>query len=103
MDFRLSSTEEGLRKKVEEFVRDELIPLEPEFLHAPDIFEGSRWKSRAKLSRDPEIRRYIEIMAGEKNRRSLVSRRSPRIWRTRCQQRRHDRCNRRAGENVHPI
>jgi alkylation response protein AidB-like acyl-CoA dehydrogenase len=62
MDFRLSSTEEGLRKKVEEFVRDELIPLEPEFLHAPDIFEGSRWKSRAKLSRDPEIRRYIEIM-----------------------------------------
>ena len=64
MDFRLSSTEEGLRKKVEEFVRDELIPLEPEFLHAPDIFEGSRWKSRAKLSRDPEIRRYIEIMEG---------------------------------------
>jgi len=62
MDFRLSSTEEGLRKKVEEFVRGELIPLEPEFLHAPDIFEGSRWKSRAKLSRDPEIRRYIEIM-----------------------------------------
>ena len=64
MDFRLSSAEEGLRKKVEEFVRDELIPLEPEFLHAPDIFEGSRWKSRAKLSRDPEIRRYIEIMEG---------------------------------------
>jgi len=64
MDFRLSSTEEGLRKKVEEFVRDELIPLEPEFLRAPDIFEGSRWKSRAKLSRDPEIRRYIEIMEG---------------------------------------
>jgi len=64
MDFRLSSTEEDLRKKVEEFVRDELIPLEPEFLHAPDIFEGSRWKSRAKLSRDPEIRRYIEVMEG---------------------------------------
>jgi acyl-CoA dehydrogenase len=64
MDLRLSSTEEGLRKKVEEFVRDELIPLEPEFLHAPDIFEGSRWKSRAKLSREPEIRRYIEIMEG---------------------------------------
>jgi acyl-CoA dehydrogenase len=64
MDFRLSSAEEGLRKKVEEFVRDELIPLEPEFLHAPDIFEGSRWKSRAKLSRDPEIRRYIRIMEG---------------------------------------
>jgi acyl-CoA dehydrogenase len=64
MDFRLSSTEEGLRKKVDEFVRDKLVPLEPEFLHAPDIFEGSRWKSRAKLSRDPEIRRYIELMEG---------------------------------------
>jgi alkylation response protein AidB-like acyl-CoA dehydrogenase len=64
MDFRLSSAEEGLRKKVYEFVRDELVPLEPEFLHAPDIFEGSRWKSRAKLSRDPEIRRYIELMEG---------------------------------------
>jgi acyl-CoA dehydrogenase len=64
MDFRLSDTEEDLRKKVEKFVRDELLPLEPEFLHAPDIFEGSRWKSRAKLSRDPEIRRYIELMEG---------------------------------------
>ncbi|HXV84883.1 MAG TPA: acyl-CoA dehydrogenase family protein [Candidatus Binatia bacterium] len=64
MDFRLSSMEEGLRKKVEAFVRDELTPLEPEFSHAPDIFEGSRWKSRAKLSRDPEIRRYIEMMEG---------------------------------------
>ncbi len=64
MDFRLSSAEEGLRKKVEEFVRDELIPREPEFAQAPDIFEGSRWKSRARLSRDPEIRRYIEIMEG---------------------------------------
>jgi len=64
MDFHLSSAEEGLRKKVEEFVRDELVPLEPEFLHAPDIFEGSRWKSRAQLSRDPEIRRYVEIMEG---------------------------------------
>jgi hypothetical protein len=64
MDFRLWSAEESLRKKVEEFVRDELIPLEPEFLHAPDIFEGSRWKSRAKLTRDPEIRRYIEVMDG---------------------------------------
>ena len=62
MDFCLSSTEESLRKKVEAFVRDELMPSEPEFLHAPDIFEGSRWKSRARLSRDPEIRRYIEIM-----------------------------------------
>ena len=62
MDFRLSDTEEDLRKKVEEFVRHELIPLEPEFLRAPDIFEGSRWKSRAKLSRDPEIHRYVEVM-----------------------------------------
>jgi alkylation response protein AidB-like acyl-CoA dehydrogenase len=64
MDFRLSSAEEGLRQKVEAFVREELVPLEPEFLNAPDIFEGSRWKSRAKLSGDPEIRRYIEIMDG---------------------------------------
>jgi acyl-CoA dehydrogenase len=62
MDFRLSTAEEGLRQKVEEFVRRELIPLEPEFLSAPDIFEGSRWKSRAKLSGDPEIRRYIAVM-----------------------------------------
>ena len=62
MDFRLSDTEEDLRKKVEEFVREELIPLEPVFLRAPDIFEGSRWKSRAKLSRDPEIHRYVEVM-----------------------------------------
>jgi len=62
MDFGLSDTEEDLRKKVEEFVREELIPLEPEFLRAPDIFEGSRWKSRAKLSRDPEIHRYVEVM-----------------------------------------
>lgn len=62
MDFRLSLEEEGLRKKVEEFVRDELIPREEEFDSAPDIFEGSRWKSRAKLSRDPEIKHYVEIM-----------------------------------------
>jgi acyl-CoA dehydrogenase len=64
MDFRLSEEEESLRKRVEEFVRDELIPLEPEFANAPDIFEGSRWKSRARLSGDPEINRYIEIMEG---------------------------------------
>ena len=64
MDFRLSSAEEGLRQKVETFVREELVPLEPEFLNAPDIFEGSRWKSRAKLSGAPEIRRYIVIMDG---------------------------------------
>jgi len=62
MDFRLSEEEESLRKRVEEFVRDELMPLEPEFANAPDIFEGSRWKSRARLSGDPEINRYIEIM-----------------------------------------
>jgi alkylation response protein AidB-like acyl-CoA dehydrogenase len=62
MDFRLTSAEESLRQKVEEFVRQELIPLEAEFLSAPDIFEGSRWKSRAKLSGASEIRRYIEIM-----------------------------------------
>ena len=62
MDFRLSPDEENLRRKVEDFVRDELIPLEAEFAAAPDIFEGSRWKSRAKLSRDPEVKRYIEIM-----------------------------------------
>src|ERR671925_346527 len=62
MDFRLSEEEERLRKAVEEFVRDELIPLEPQFENAPDIFEGSRWKSRAKLSTDPEVQRYIAIM-----------------------------------------
>ena len=62
MDFRLSPEEETLRKTVEEFVRERLIPLEPEFKDAPDIFEGSRWKSRARLSRDPVILRYIEIM-----------------------------------------
>src|SRR5207245_6215183 len=28
----------------------------------PDIFEGSRWKSRAKLSHDPEVKRYVEMM-----------------------------------------
>ena len=62
MEFRLSPEEEKLRKVVEEFVRRELIPLEPEFDHAPDIFEGSRWKSRVKSSPDPQIRRYVEIM-----------------------------------------
>jgi acyl-CoA dehydrogenase len=64
MDFRLSSEEESLRKTVEEFVRDELVPLEPEFAHAPDIFEGSRWKSRVKSSADPEIQRYFTLMTG---------------------------------------
>ena len=62
MDFRLSAEEKGLRQAVEEFVRDELIPLEPEFTHAPDIFEGSRWKSRVKSSPDLEIQRYLALM-----------------------------------------
>ena len=62
MDFRLSAEEESLRKAVENFVRDELIPLEAEFVHAPDIFEGSRWKSRVKSSPDPEIQRYFALM-----------------------------------------
>ena len=64
MDFRLSQEEESLRSRVEEFVRDELIPLEPEFENAPDIFEGSRWKTRARLSRDPQVIHYLEIMEG---------------------------------------
>src|SRR5215475_672775 len=64
MEFRLSAEEENLRNVVEEFVRSELVPLEPEFADAPDIFEGSRWKSRVKSSQDPEIRRYVEIMEG---------------------------------------
>jgi acyl-CoA dehydrogenase len=62
MDFRLSVEEEELRQTVERFVREELMPLEPEFDHAPDIFEGSRWKSRVKGSDDPEVQRYVEIM-----------------------------------------
>jgi len=41
-----------------------LIPLEAQFEDAPDIFEGSRWKSRARLSHDPMIMRYIEMMEG---------------------------------------
>lgn len=64
MEFRLSPEEENLRKVVEDFVRDELIRLESEFANAPDIFEGSRWKSRVKTSQDPEIMRYVDIMAG---------------------------------------
>ena len=62
MNFRLSAEEESLRELVHEFVRGELMPLEPEFAHAPDIFEGSRWKSRVKSSQDPEIQRYLEMM-----------------------------------------
>ena len=63
MEFRLSPEEENLRKVVEDFVRDELIWLEAEFANAPDIFEGSRWKSRVKSSQDPEINKYVDIMA----------------------------------------
>src|SRR5688500_2879412 len=62
MEFRLAPEEERLRQTVEEFVRDELIRLEPDFANAPDIFEGSRWKSRVKTSQDPEIVRYVAIM-----------------------------------------
>ena len=62
MEFRFLPEEEELRRVVAEFVQDELIPLEPEFEHAPDIFEGSRWKSRAKSSQDPEIQRYLKMM-----------------------------------------
>jgi len=64
MDFHLFSEEESLRENIARFVQDELVPLEPFFENAPDIFEGSRWKSRARLSRDPEVKRYIEIMEG---------------------------------------
>jgi alkylation response protein AidB-like acyl-CoA dehydrogenase len=62
MEFRLSPDEAELRNAVAVFVRDELIPLEAEFEHAPDIFEGSRWKSRVKSSHAPEIKRYLAIM-----------------------------------------
>src|SRR5438093_2604460 len=62
MEFRLTPEEERLRQIVEEFVRDQLIPLEPDFANGPDIFEGSRWKRRVKKSQDTEIRRYIAIM-----------------------------------------
>src|SRR5262245_25872055 len=64
MEFRLTPQEESLRKVVEDFVGYELVPLEAEFANAPDIFEGSRWKSRVKSSQDPEIRRYMELMEG---------------------------------------
>ena len=63
MEFRLSPEEERLRKMVEDFVLGELVPLEPEFINAPDIFEGSRWKSRVKTSQDPTIQRYLAIMS----------------------------------------
>lgn len=62
MNFELLPEEEKLRKDVAEFVHDEVVPLEPEFEKAPDIFDGSRWKSRARLSQDPEVKRYVGIM-----------------------------------------
>jgi acyl-CoA dehydrogenase len=62
MEFRLTQEEEKLRGAVEEFVATELIPREPEFVNAPDIFEGTRWKTRARLSSDPEVKRYLQIM-----------------------------------------
>ncbi len=62
MDFHLSEQEENLRQTVQEFVHDELVPLEREFENAPDIFEGTRWKTRARLSSDPDVKHYIEIM-----------------------------------------
>lgn len=62
MDFRLTPEEESLRKKVAAFVREELAPRESLFDGAPDIFEGTRWKSRARLSDDPGVRRYLRIM-----------------------------------------
>lgn len=64
MDFSLSPEEDALRQTVHRFVQRELIPLEPEFARAPDIFEGSRWKSRVRGSGDPEIQRYVAIMEG---------------------------------------
>jgi acyl-CoA dehydrogenase len=62
MEFNLTAEENELRQQVAEFVRDELIPLELEFEHAPDIFEGSRWKSRVKSSPDAEVQRYLKLM-----------------------------------------
>ncbi len=62
MEFRLSAEEDNLRQTVAAFVREELLPLEAEFEHAPDIFEGSRWKSRVRSSQDAEVRRYLAMM-----------------------------------------
>ena len=62
MDFYLSDDEEALRQKVAAFVREFLVPQEPEFQNAPDIFEGSRWKSRARTSDDPEVKKYVALM-----------------------------------------
>lgn len=62
MEFSLTAEENELRQQVAAFVRDELIPLEPEFEYAPDIFEGSRWKSRVKSSADADVQRFLKIM-----------------------------------------
>jgi acyl-CoA dehydrogenase len=62
MDFSLGPEEEKLRLEVQKFVLEELIPLEPLFDRAPEIFIGNRWKTRAKLSADAEIQRYVAIM-----------------------------------------
>jgi acyl-CoA dehydrogenase len=62
MDFGLEAEEEKLRLEVQKFVLKELIPLEPLFDRAPEIFIGNRWKTRARLSSDSEIQRYIVIM-----------------------------------------
>ncbi len=62
MNFRLSQEEEALRREVEGFVRGELVPIEGLFDDAPDIFAGSRWKSRARLSENPEVKRHLAIM-----------------------------------------
>jgi acyl-CoA dehydrogenase len=67
MDFHLRPEEEILRREVERFVREDIVPLEPVFEGAPDIFEGSRWKSRARLGRDPEVKRFVAIMEGLKH------------------------------------
>jgi acyl-CoA dehydrogenase len=64
MDFSLGAEEEQLRLEVQQFVLEELIPLEPLFDCAPEIFIGNRWKTRAKLSADPDIQRYVAIMEG---------------------------------------
>ena len=107
MNFHLTDEEESLRESVAEFVRTELAPLESEFAYAPDIFEGSRWKSRVKSSADPEVRRYLEIMEGlEKldfTRRAVASRRAQSLWRHGSQQRRHDRGYRGVGEKFDPV
>jgi len=62
MDFSLGLEEEKLRLEVQKFVLEELIPLEPVFDRAPEIFIGNRWKTRVKSSADPDIQRFVAIM-----------------------------------------